>query len=65
MVVDVRDVMLEFFIDCGWDLVGLFDLDFDVCYKLYVCIGGFVDGVVDFDFVFFGILFSEVLVMDL
>lgn len=30
------DVVLEFLIDWGWDVEGLYDLDFDVEGKIYM-----------------------------
>jgi polyketide synthase 12 len=64
MLADGRDVISEFPADRGWDLAGLFDPDPDALHKSYARTGGFVDGVADFDPVFFGVGASEALAMD-
>ncbi|MBS4730477.1 SDR family NAD(P)-dependent oxidoreductase [Mycobacterium sp. SM1] len=64
MLVEGRDVMSEFPTDRGWDLGGLFNPDPDVPGTCYTRVGGFVDGVADFDAAFFGVGPSEALAMD-
>ncbi len=64
MLVERRDVLSEFPTDRGWDLAGIYNPDPDVPGTCYTRIGGFVDGVADFDPAFFGIAPSEALSMD-
>ena len=64
MLAQGRDVLSEFPSDRGWNLAGLFNPDPDVPGSCYTRTGGFVDGVADFDPVFFGVAPSEALAMD-
>ncbi|HXO82732.1 MAG TPA: type I polyketide synthase, partial [Mycobacterium sp.] len=64
MVIEGRDVVTEFPGDRGWDLAHLYNPDPDVPGSCYTRIGGFVEGVADFDPAFFGIGPSEALAMD-
>ncbi len=64
MVIEGRDVVTEFPGDRGWDLANLYNADPDVPGSCYTRVGGFVDGVGDFDPAFFGIGPSEALAMD-
>ncbi len=64
MVIGGRDVVTEFPGDRGWDLAHLYNADPDVPGSCYTRVGGFVDGVGDFDPAFFGIGPSEALAMD-
>ena len=64
MVIEGRDVVTEFPSDRGWDLANLYNADPDVPGSCYTRVGGFVDGVGDFDPAFFGIGPSEALAMD-
>jgi polyketide synthase 12 len=64
MVAEGRDVMSEFPADRGWNVDDLFDPDPDARHKCYTRMGGFVDGVADFDPAFFGIAPTEALAMD-
>ena len=64
MLTEGRDVLSEFPSDRGWDLAGVYNPDPDVPGTCYTRIGGFVDGVADFDPAFFGIAPSEALAMD-
>ncbi len=64
MVIGGRDVITEFPGDRGWDLANLYNADPDVPGSCYTRVGGFVDGVGDFDPAFFGIGPSEALAMD-
>ena len=64
MVIEGRDVVTEFPGDRGWDLANLYNPDPDVPGSCYTRVGGFVDGVGDFDPAFFGIGPSEALAMD-
>ncbi len=64
IVANGRGVMSKFPTDCGWNLASLYNPDPDVPGTCNTCTGGFVDGVADFDPVFFGIGPSEVLAMD-
>ncbi len=64
MLAQGRDVLSEFPGDRGWNLAGLFNPDPDVPGSCYTRTGGFVDGVADFDPVFFGVAPSEALAMD-
>ncbi|HWF28646.1 MAG TPA: type I polyketide synthase [Mycobacterium sp.] len=64
MLTEGRDVLSEFPGDRGWNLAGLYNPDPDVAGACYTRIGGFVEGVADFDPAFFGIAPSEALAMD-
>lgn len=64
MVANGRDVMSEFPTDRGWDSASLYNPAPDVPGTCNTCTGDFVDGVADFDPVFFGIAPSERLAMD-
>jgi len=64
MLAQGREVLSEFPSDRGWNLAGLFNPDPDVPGSCYTRTGGFVDGVADFDPVFFGVAPSEALAMD-
>ncbi len=64
MLTEGRDVLSQFPTDRGWDLAGVYNPDPDVPGTCYTRVGGFVDGVADFDPAFFGIAPTEALAMD-
>ncbi|WP_290061707.1 type I polyketide synthase, partial [Amycolatopsis solani] len=64
LVIGGGDAISSFPPDRGWDAAGLFDADPDRSGKTYSTLGGFLDGVADFDAGFFGISPREALSMD-